>query len=286
MNPTRALYALAGAAFVAAGMYGFGLVLYTGQMAEGFTVWDAVSREITIVSILVAAALASPGRRGLRLLWLLAGALWIWLLVLPPISTADGGPPGVPLLFRFQSWSGITIPLFLLTLVHWRTTYRSLRDLRTPAGLLAVWAGAFAVCARYDWINTDVIWPGVDYSRVALLCWIFLAAPPLFLVRWILRRDREIHPESTRAEDLFWSRTAPRVRTPWSAAAAGIGIAAAGFVLISIYQGESGTFAVWMVLVCSLLTGPWLGRALRRHTADIPAPVLVAAQPIHPITGP
>jgi hypothetical protein len=285
MNPTRALFALAGAAFVAAGMYTFGLLLYGGEMAEGFTVWDAVARDVLVVSILVVLALASPGRRGLRLLWLLVGAFWIWLLVLPPIPITDAGPPGVPLLFRFQSWSGITIPLVAITLVHWRTAYRSLRDLQTPAALLAAWLGAFAICARYDWINTDVIRGGVDYDRVALLCWIFLAAPPLFLVRWILRRDREIHPEPTRAEDWLWSRTTPWVRTWWSAAAAGIGIAAAGFVLISIYQAESGVFAVWMVLVCSLLTGPWLGRALRRRTAAVSAPLPTATQPIHPITG-
>lgn len=272
MNPTRALFALAGGSLVAAGMYAFALVLYGGQMAQGFTVWDAVAREVVIVSTLAALALASPGRRGLRLLWLLAGGFWIWLLVLPPLDTTDAGPPGVALLFRFQNWSGIAIPLFLVTLAHWRAAYRSLRDLRGPAAVLAVWAGAFAVCARYGWINTDVVWPGVDYNLVALLCWTFLAAPPLFLVRWILRRDREVHPEPIGAEDWLRTRIAPGVRTPWSAAAAGIGIAAAGFVLVSIFQGESGTFAVWMVLVCSRLAGPWLGRALRRYTSTIPAP--------------
>ncbi|HEU0079421.1 MAG TPA: hypothetical protein VFQ76_17325, partial [Longimicrobiaceae bacterium] len=128
MNGTRALLSVVGGAFVAAAMYALAQALYADQMAAGYTAWDAVSRDVVLVSVVAFLALASPGRRGLRLLWLLAGALWVWLLVHPPIDTADGGPPGVALLFRFQSWSGIALPLFLVTLAHWSSTYRSLRD--------------------------------------------------------------------------------------------------------------------------------------------------------------
>ena len=90
----RALIAASGAVFVAAGMYALGQALYGGEMADGYTPWDAVARDVVITSILVGMALATPHRRGLRLLWLLAGALWIWMLVEPPIDTADAGPPG------------------------------------------------------------------------------------------------------------------------------------------------------------------------------------------------
>jgi hypothetical protein len=136
MNGTRALLALTGAAFVAAAVYAFGHALYASEMAGGFTPWDVVARAVIITSILAGVALATPHGRGLRLLWLLVGALWIWLLVLPPIDTADAGPAGVAFLFRFQSWTSIALPLFLITLVHWSTTFRSIRDLRTPAALL------------------------------------------------------------------------------------------------------------------------------------------------------
>jgi hypothetical protein len=103
---TRAAIAAAGAAFAAAAMYAFGQALYAEEMAEGFTVWDVVAREVLIISILVGLALASPLRRGLRLLWLLAGALWIWLLVLPPLATTDAGPRGVAFLFRSRWCAG------------------------------------------------------------------------------------------------------------------------------------------------------------------------------------
>ena len=71
----RALIAGAGAAFVAAAMYAFGQAQYSGEMADGFTPWDAVARDVVTTSILVGLALATPHRRGLRLLWPLAGAL-------------------------------------------------------------------------------------------------------------------------------------------------------------------------------------------------------------------
>ncbi|HEU0301175.1 MAG TPA: hypothetical protein VFR37_17045 [Longimicrobium sp.] len=264
MKGTRALLAVCGGVFAGAAMYAFAQALHAGQMATGFTVWDAVSRDVVIVAVLVLLALASPGRRGLRLLWMLAGALWIWLLILPPIDTADAGPPGVALLFRFQRWSGIALPLFLVTLAHWSGSYRALRDLREPAALLSAWAAAFSVCARYDWINTDVVSPGVRYGRVAMLCWIFLAAPPLLLVRWVLRRDRRLHPAAIPIERWLLARIAPLVRERWSAAAAGVAVAAPGFIAIGVFQGERGGFAAWMVLACSLLAGPACGAALRR----------------------
>lgn len=272
----HALLALAGAAFVWAMMYAFGNALYAGEMAEGFTPWDVVARDVIITSILAGVALATPRRRGLRLLWLLAGALWIWLLVRQPLDPAmDPGPFGVALLLYFQSWSGITIPLFLVTLIHWSPAFRSIRDRRTPAALLALWMAGYVLCERYDYINGDwksfryidghLVSYGADYRGVALLCWIFLAAPPLLLIRWILRRDREIYPAQTRAEARLWSGMAPLVRSRLTAAVAGIIVAAPGFIAIRIFLDERGLFADWMVLICSLLAGPVLGMALRRH---------------------
>jgi hypothetical protein len=266
----RALLAVAGGAFVGAGMYAFALARHAEDLAYGFTVWGVLWREFLAVSILVALALATPRRRGLRLLWLLVGALWVWLLVLPPIDTADAGPPGVAFLYRFQSWSGIALPLFLVMLAHWSPAYRSIRDLRTPAALLALWIAGYALCARYDWINSDWISPDVNYAGVALLCWIFLAAPPLLLIRWILGRDREVYPAQTRAEAWLWSGMAPLVRSRLTATVAGIFVAMPGFIAIRIFQGERGLFADWMVLICSLLAGPVLGMALRRHAGTVP----------------
>jgi hypothetical protein len=288
MNRNRPLFALAGAAFTAAAMYGFAQLRYADEMADGFTVWDVVAGNVAAIAILVALALASPRRRGLRLLWLLTGALWIWLLVLPPLDTSDAGPAGVAFLFRFQSWSGIALPLFIITLAHWRTAYRSPRDLRQPAVVLAVWMAAYSICARYDWVNTDA-WKDVNYDAIALACWTFLAAPPLLLVRWILRRDREIHPEAIQAEAWFWTRMAPLLRTRWSAVAAGIGLAAGGFVAVGIFQEriiiqeEIDAFTVWMIVICSLLAGPGFGRALRRRAAAIHAPVPTAVRPAPPL---
>lgn len=268
MNATRVLLAFAGAAVVAAGMYAVALVLYADEyIVEGYTLWDVVARDIVVISTLAGLALSTPGRRGLRVLWLLVGAYWIWLLVVPPIDTADGGPAGVPLLSRFPYWSSLTLPLLVVTLAHWCAAYRSVRDLRTPGAVLAVWIALFWICVRHKWINSDVIWGGVDYDRVALLCWIFLAAPPLLIVRWILRTDRAVHPSTTPMESWLRARMAPRLRSRWSAAAAGVGAAAAGFILISLFYMGMDPYGLWTVLACSLLAGPGFGLALRRRMA-------------------
>lgn len=289
----RALLAVAGAAFVWAMMYAFGNALYGGEMAEGFTPWHMVARDVIITSILAGVALATPRRRGLRLLWLLAGALWIWLLVRQPLDpTVDPGPFGVALLYYFQSWSGITIPLFLVTLIHWSAAFRSIRARRTPAALLALWMAGYVLCGRYDYIDGHwgsfryidghLVSYGVDYRGVALLCWIFLAAPPLLLIRWILARDREVYPAQTRAEAWLWSGMAPLVRSRLTATVAGIIVAAPGFIAIRIFLDERGLFADSMVLICSLLAGPWLGMALRRHAGTASRMPAVATVPARP----
>ncbi len=268
MNITHTLLAVAGAAAVAAGSYGVALIRFADEyIVDGYTLWDVVGRDIVIISLLAGLALLTPRRRGLRLLWLLVGAYWIWLLVVPPIDTADGGPPGVPLLSRFPYWSSMALPLLVITLAHWRAAYRSVHDLGTPAAVLAVWIALFWICERYGWINSDVIAGGVDYDRVALLCWIFLAAPPLLIVRWILRTDRAVHPSTTPMESWLVARMAPRLRSRWSAAAAGVGAAAAGFILISLFYMGMDAYGLRIVLACSLLAGPGFGLALRRRMA-------------------
>ncbi|HEV3050699.1 MAG TPA: hypothetical protein VGX50_10335 [Longimicrobium sp.] len=272
MNATRVLLAFAGAAVVAAVSYGLSLIQFADEyIVEGYTVWDVVGRDVVIVSAAAGLALLTPGRRGLRVLWALVGAYWIWLLAIPPFDTADGGPPGVPLLSRFPYWSGIALPLLVVTLAHWRAAYRSVRDLWTPGAVLAVWIALFWICERYGWINSDVIWGGVEYGRVALLCWIFLAAPPLLIVRWILRTDRAVHPSTTPMESWLRGRLAPRLRNRWSAAAVGVGAAAAGFILIALVYMDVRTIAVRTVVICSLLAGPGFGLALRRRMAAVEA---------------